>query len=181
MAWVAGAGQPVMDNMSDEEIKLRITRLIRDMKNDQSIPPPSEIVSRSSLRTKLTKNELLLGSYSYMSLAQARARISHSQLAIPIKHNKRLKVLFAGEATHHRLFQTAVGAYLSGRREADRLVDDWGTYKPFPKYNLNWQDLIPTTGYRATNVVAAKNRTRSFDTMVPNHRIVLCESNFAKL
>ncbi|KHJ85420.1 amine oxidase [Oesophagostomum dentatum] len=44
MAWVAGAGQPVMDNMSDEEIKLRITRLIRDMKNDQSIPPPSEIV-----------------------------------------------------------------------------------------------------------------------------------------
>ena len=53
-------------------------------------------------RTRLTKNDLLLGSYSYMSLAQARARISHSQLAIPIKHNKRPKVLFAGEATHHR-------------------------------------------------------------------------------
>ncbi|KAK5972955.1 Amine oxidase [Trichostrongylus colubriformis] len=118
--WIAGAGQRVMDNMSDKEIMDRITSLIRDLKGDPSIEPPIEII-----RTRLTKNELLLGSYSYMSRAQARARISHSRLAIPIKHNKRPRVLFAGEATHHRLFQTAIGAYLSGRREADRMNIDW--------------------------------------------------------
>ncbi|VDN25001.1 unnamed protein product, partial [Cylicostephanus goldi] len=97
IAWVAGAGHPVVDNMSDEEFSYRLTKLIRDMKNDQSIAPPSEIV-----RTKLTKNELLLGSYSYMSLAQAKAKISHSRLSIPVRHKKRPVVLFAGEATHHR-------------------------------------------------------------------------------
>uniref|UniRef100_A0A1I7WYS0 Amino_oxidase domain-containing protein n=1 Tax=Heterorhabditis bacteriophora TaxID=37862 RepID=A0A1I7WYS0_HETBA len=120
MAWIAGAGHRIMDEISDEEISQKITRLIRDMKDDQTIEPPSLII-----RTQLTKNDLLLGSYSYMSAAQARAGISHSRLAIPVKHNGRPKVLFAGEATHHRLFQTAVGAYLSGRREAERLFADW--------------------------------------------------------
>ncbi|KAK6049059.1 hypothetical protein COOONC_13436 [Cooperia oncophora] len=67
-----------------------------------------------------------------MSQAQARARISHSRLAIPVKHNKHPKVLFAGEATHHRLFQTAIGAYLSGRREADRLNADWELTPRYP-------------------------------------------------
>ncbi|ETN71802.1 hypothetical protein NECAME_19158, partial [Necator americanus] len=43
-AWVAGAGQAVMDNMTDQELKDRITKLIRDMKNDQTIQPPSEII-----------------------------------------------------------------------------------------------------------------------------------------
>ncbi|PIO64494.1 amine oxidase, partial [Teladorsagia circumcincta] len=94
--WIAGAGQRVMDDMSDEEIIARTTKLIRDLKNDPSIEAPSEII-----RTRLTKNELLLGSYSYMSQAQARARISHSRLAIPVKYNKHPRVLFAGEATHH--------------------------------------------------------------------------------
>ncbi|KJH49941.1 amine oxidase [Dictyocaulus viviparus] len=140
MAWVAGSGQEVIDNMSDDELKNRITLLIRDMKNDHSIPEPSDVI-----RTRLTKDELLLGSYSYISLAQAKARIPHSRLAIPVKHNKRLKILFAGEATHHRqkvyvfreyndlkklkLFQTVIGAYLSGRREADRLNLNWKSCK----------------------------------------------------
>ncbi|VDL83138.1 unnamed protein product [Nippostrongylus brasiliensis] len=120
MSWVAGAGQRVMDDMSDEEIIEKLTKLLRELKNDPSIEPPTEVI-----RTKLTKNELLLGSYSYMSQAQSQARISHSRLSIPVKHNKRPRLLFAGEATHHRLFQTAIGAYLSGRREVDRLNMDW--------------------------------------------------------
>ncbi|CAI4223376.1 unnamed protein product [Auanema sp. JU1783] len=119
MAFIAGAGHPLMDSMTDEEISMRITKLVRDMTSDQTIEPPSEII-----RTKLTKNDLLLGSYSYFSAAQAKAGISHSRLAIPIKVNRRPRVLFAGEATHHRLFQTTVGAYLSGRREADRISTD---------------------------------------------------------
>ncbi|VDM81647.1 unnamed protein product [Strongylus vulgaris] len=122
------------------------------MKNDQSIAPPSEII-----RTKLTKNELLLGSYSYMSLAQAQARISHSRLSIPVKHNKRPVVLFAGEATHHRLFQTAIGAYLSGRREADRLLNDWDSRKSPHPSALNWQDIAPAIGLKGSYSVTGKN------------------------
>ncbi|EYC40530.1 hypothetical protein Y032_0608g602 [Ancylostoma ceylanicum] len=169
-AWVAGAGQRVMDNMSDEEIKDRITKLIRDMKNDQDIPAPSEII-----RAKLTKNELLLGSYSYMSLAQARARISHSRLAIPIKHYHRPRVLFAGEATHHRLFQTAIGAYLSGRREADRLMTDWDTHSAAHSSNVDWQDST-STGFKESNIASEleNHSRRSTDVIIPRKPAVLC-------
>uniref|UniRef100_A0A1I7U9B5 Amino_oxidase domain-containing protein n=1 Tax=Caenorhabditis tropicalis TaxID=1561998 RepID=A0A1I7U9B5_9PELO len=119
-AWYAGRGHQLVDNMSEEELKQRITQLMRDMYSDKSIPLPSKII-----RTQLTKNELLLGSYSYMTQVQALSHISHSQLAIPVKLEGRPKILFAGEATHHRLFQTTIGGYLSGRREADRAVTDW--------------------------------------------------------
>ncbi|EGT35274.1 hypothetical protein CAEBREN_29334 [Caenorhabditis brenneri] len=75
-AWYAGRGHQLVDNMSEEELKQRITQLMRDMYNDDTIPLPSKII-----RTQLTKNELL--------------------------------------------FQTTIGGYLSGRREADRAVTDW--------------------------------------------------------
>ncbi|CAI2355489.1 unnamed protein product [Caenorhabditis sp. 36 PRJEB53466] len=119
-AWYAGRGHQLVDSMSEDELKMRMTKLIREMYNDPEIEPPSKII-----RTQLTKNELLLGSYSYMTQVQALSRISSSQLAIPVKLGGQPKILFAGEATHHRLFQTAIGGYLSGRREADRAFKNW--------------------------------------------------------
>ncbi|GMT10460.1 hypothetical protein PFISCL1PPCAC_1757, partial [Pristionchus fissidentatus] len=120
VAWIAGRGPKIFDNMNDEEIKFRVTDLVRRLMKNETIEAPELII-----RSKLTKNEYLLGSYSYVSVAQARARILHSDLSIPLKFGSHARVLFAGEATHHRLFETAIGAFLSGRREADRLTEDW--------------------------------------------------------
>ncbi|CAJ0950129.1 unnamed protein product, partial [Mesorhabditis belari] len=120
MAWIAGRGHRYMDSLSDEEIIERTTRLIRYVYNNETIEKPSEIV-----RTKMTENELLLGAYSYVSQKQAAAGLKHGDLGMPVKFAGNLKVLFAGEATHYRMFETAVGAYQSGRREVDRLIDDW--------------------------------------------------------
>ncbi|CAB3398076.1 unnamed protein product [Caenorhabditis bovis] len=117
-AWYAGKGHEVIDNMSEDEIRVRMAK------------------------TQLTKNELLLGSYSYMTQVQALSRISHSQLAIPVKLDGRPKILFAGEATHHRLFQTTIGGYLSGRREADRAFSDW---KKFEKVGNKKRDTVNCT------------------------------------
>uniref|UniRef100_A0A8R1DZ95 Amino_oxidase domain-containing protein n=2 Tax=Caenorhabditis japonica TaxID=281687 RepID=A0A8R1DZ95_CAEJA len=122
-AWYAGRGHQLVDNMSEGELKFKIAKLMREMYNNEDIPLPKKVI-----RTQLTKNELLLGSYSYMTQVQALSRISHSQLSMPVKLDGRPKILFAGEATHHRLFQTAVGAFLSGRREADRVVNDWSKH-----------------------------------------------------
>uniref|UniRef100_A0AC34QFB1 Amine oxidase domain-containing protein n=1 Tax=Panagrolaimus sp. JU765 TaxID=591449 RepID=A0AC34QFB1_9BILA len=41
---------------------------------------------------------------------------------IPVRQNNKIRIQFAGEGTHHRIFQTCVGAFLSGRREADRVL-----------------------------------------------------------
>ncbi|GMS80030.1 hypothetical protein PENTCL1PPCAC_2205, partial [Pristionchus entomophagus] len=120
VAWIAGRGPKVFDEMDDGELSFRITDLVRRLLKNETIEAPEIIV-----RSKLTKNEYLLGSYSYVSVAQARARILHSDLSIPLKFGSHARVLFAGEATHHRLFETAIGAFLSGRREADRLTEDW--------------------------------------------------------
>ncbi|GMS91314.1 hypothetical protein PENTCL1PPCAC_13489, partial [Pristionchus entomophagus] len=123
VAWIAGRGPKIFDEMDDDELSFRVTDLVRRLTKNETIGAPEIIV-----RSKLTKNEYLLGSYSYVSVDQARSKIRHSDLAIPLKFNKHPRVLFAGEATHHRLFETAIGAYLSGRREADRLSEDWATY-----------------------------------------------------
>ncbi|GMR46139.1 hypothetical protein PMAYCL1PPCAC_16334, partial [Pristionchus mayeri] len=114
-AWIAGRGPRIFDEMEDNELSFRITDLLRRLTNNATLEAPELIV-----RSRLTKNEYLLGSYSYVSVEQARAKIAHSDLSIPLKFDGQPRVLFAGEATHHRLFETAIGAFLSGRREVSR-------------------------------------------------------------
>lgn len=122
VAWIAGHGPPLMDNLDDAELSARVTRLIRDMYQNQSIPEPKNII-----RMRWTHNDLFMGSYSYVSLAQAQARIRHADLSIPVKKNGQVRVQFAGEATHYRLFEAAIGAFLSGRREGERIINSIAT------------------------------------------------------
>lgn len=116
MAWIAGDGPIKMDELSDNELSKRVTKLFRDMFLNETIPYPVKII-----RTKWHKNDLYNGSYSYVSKKQAQLKIKHWELSIPVKINGNPRILFAGEATHHRIFETAVGAYLTGRREAERI------------------------------------------------------------
>ncbi|CEF61971.1 Amine oxidase domain-containing protein [Strongyloides ratti] len=115
-AWIAGDGPLKMDELNDMELSEKVTKLFRDMFLNETIPFPEKII-----RTKWHKNDLYNGSYSYVSKEQARLKIKHWELSMPVKINGNPRVLFAGEATHHRIFETAIGAYLSGRREAERI------------------------------------------------------------
>jgi spermine oxidase len=119
MGWIAGYGPEKVDKLSDEELSKILTQLFRDIYRNSSIPEPTAII-----RQKWTTNDLFGGSYSYVSYGQAQSRIRHSDMSIPVRKNGKIRIQFAGEATHHRIFQTAVGAFLSGRRESDRILDD---------------------------------------------------------
>uniref|UniRef100_A0AC35GFI3 Amine oxidase domain-containing protein n=1 Tax=Panagrolaimus sp. PS1159 TaxID=55785 RepID=A0AC35GFI3_9BILA len=119
MGWIAGDAPEKVDKLSDQELSKILTQLFRDIYRNYSIPEPSTI-----LRQKWTQNDLYGGSYSYVSYEQAQAGIRHSDLSIPIIKNGKIRIQFAGEATHDRIFQTAVGAFLSGRRESDRILND---------------------------------------------------------
>jgi spermine oxidase len=92
--------------------------LFRRLLNNDTIPAPSQI-----LRNKWTSDPLFAGTYSYISVAAAKSGINFDQIAAPILVSGQAKVLFAGEATHHDVYQTTIGAFLSGKREAERLFN----------------------------------------------------------
>lgn len=101
-----------------QELSATVTDVLRRTFNNSSIPPPTRII-----RQRWTKNSLFGGSYSYISVAAAKANVYYDRMASPVRVNGRLRLLFAGEATHNRIYQTTIGAWLSGRREADRIFD----------------------------------------------------------
>lgn len=75
-------------------------------------------------RSRWATDPLFLGSYSYVSTASNGDDLD--LMAEPLPRGKdevpRLQILFAGEATHRTHYSTTHGAYYSGIREADRLL-----------------------------------------------------------
>uniref|UniRef100_A0A914WYU0 Amine oxidase domain-containing protein n=1 Tax=Plectus sambesii TaxID=2011161 RepID=A0A914WYU0_9BILA len=119
--WLSGSAPAAIDAMSDDQVKTAVTGVFRRMLRNNTIPEPTRI-----LRNKWTTDPLFGGTYSYISVAAAKNGASFDQIATPIVVNGQAKVLFAGEATHPDVYQTTIGAYISGRREADRLfLGNW--------------------------------------------------------
>ncbi len=71
-------------------------------------------------RTDWGSNPLTMGSYSYPAVGSALSDIA--VLAQPVGAKDRPVLLFAGEATHPSHYGTAHGAFLTGEREANRLL-----------------------------------------------------------
>lgn len=98
------------ETMSDSQVISEIMSHLKDIYGN-SIPDPVNL-----LRTKWQNNENSFGSYSYTAIG---TEMSHfDDLAEEI--NDRL--FFAGEHTEADYFSTAHGAYLSGIREADKII-----------------------------------------------------------
>ena len=99
------------ENMSDQEIINEIMIHLKDIYGN-SIPSP---VSMS--RTKWQSNENTLGSYSYTAVSTEMQHFD--DLAEEVQD----KLFFAGEHTEADYFSTVHGAYISGIREADKIID----------------------------------------------------------
>ena len=79
---------------------------------DADVPEPS-----GALVTRWAADPFARGSYSYV--AAGASRDDHEALAEPVGD----RLLFAGEATSSEFFATVHGAYQSGLREANRVVE----------------------------------------------------------
>jgi monoamine oxidase len=99
------------ENMTDAQIIDEIMLHLRDIYGN-SIPDPTNL-----LRTKWQSNENSFGSYSYTAVGTEMRHFD--ELAEEIND----KIFFAGEHTNRDYFSTAHGAYLSGIREADKIID----------------------------------------------------------
>lgn len=98
------------ETMTDEQIIDEVMLHLRDIYGN-NIPNPTTM-----LRTKWQSNENSYGAYSF---TQVETEMRHfDDLAEEVNE----KLFFAGEHTHVDYFSTAHGAYLSGVREADKII-----------------------------------------------------------
>jgi monoamine oxidase len=97
--------------MTDAEIIDEIMVHLRDIYGN-NIPNPTNI-----LRTKWNTNINSFGSYSFTAVGTEMRHFE--DLAAEVNN----KLFFAGEHTEVDYFSTAHGAYLSGIREAEKIID----------------------------------------------------------
>ena len=99
------------ETMTDAQVIDEIMLHLKDIYGN-NIPSPTNM-----LRTKWQANENSFGSYSYTAVGSEMRHFD--DLAEEIND----KLFFAGEHTSADYFSTAHGAYLSGIREADKIID----------------------------------------------------------
>lgn len=129
VGWLSGNGPSEVNRIEDDELTELITLNFRQAMPGINISSPLKII-----RTKWLDDELYHGSYSYITPEAVGLPIDvFSLLASPVYHQKRPKLLFAGEATHNYMYQTTIGAYSSGVREAERIEN---YFQLFGKYNM---------------------------------------------
>lgn len=111
MAFTSGNFGKSMENFSDEEIIADAMTVLRTIYGD-NIPDPD-----SSIITRWANDPHSYGSYSYLTVE------ADNQMRETLAEAVQAKVFFAGEATHEDYPATVHGAYLSGKREAEKILD----------------------------------------------------------
>lgn len=99
------------ETMTDAQVINEIMVHLKDVYGN-SIPNP-----KNMLRTKWQTNENTFGAYSYTAVGTEMRHFD--DLAKEVND----KVFFAGEHTEADYFSTAHGAYMSGLREAQKVID----------------------------------------------------------
>lgn len=125
LAWFTGKEALQVESLTDEEIINGISKTFTGF----GIPEDQQGAFVNIKRSKWGQNPLFRGSYSYVkvgstgkdidTLAEPLPRLSDGEAAP-------LQLLFAGEATHRHYYSTTHGAYFSGLREAERLLQHYG-------------------------------------------------------
>lgn len=115
MAFTSGQSAIDVEKLSDPEIVEKAMAVLRRTYGD-GIPEPVD-----HKITRWSSDPFSLGSYSYFDLDTEQG--DRVILSEPVGE----KLLFAGEATIERAFAQVPGAYLTGIREAERII---GRYKP---------------------------------------------------
>nr|XP_040033736.1 peroxisomal N(1)-acetyl-spermine/spermidine oxidase [Gasterosteus aculeatus aculeatus] len=131
--WIAGHESEFMETLSEQEVTLTVTQLIRRFTGNPTITP------KRVLRSQWFHDPWTCGSYSYPGIGCSAQDLENLMEPLPTKgsQSQPLQVLFAGEATHPHYYSTVHGALLSGWREADRLVSHYSSVSPSERLKSN--------------------------------------------
>lgn len=124
LSWFAGEEALALESLKDEEIINGVTSTV------SSFLPQDEVKFDKVLKSKWGTDPLFLGSYSYVAVGSSGEDLDTMAEPLPMmKDNSNfsypLQILFAGEATHRTHYSTTHGAYFSGLREANRLLQHY--------------------------------------------------------
>ncbi|KAJ4708643.1 Lysine-specific histone demethylase 1 [Melia azedarach] len=148
LAWFAGEEALELESLSDEEIINGVSTTIssflsqphkksesnnsHELCNGNVNHVESEVKFNKVLKSKWGSDPLFRGSYSYVAvgsggddldtMAEPLPKIGSFESSANIPP---LQILFAGEATHRTHYSTTHGAYFSGLREANRLLQHY--------------------------------------------------------
>ncbi|XP_069867569.1 peroxisomal N(1)-acetyl-spermine/spermidine oxidase-like [Dipodomys merriami] len=130
--FIAGLESEYMETLSDEEVLLSLTQVLRKVTGNPQLPAPESV-----LRSCWHSAPYTCGSYSYVAVGSNGADIDLLAQPLPVDNpSTQLQMLFAGEATHRTFYSTTHGALLSGWREADRLIGLWDSQVQQPRPRL---------------------------------------------
>ncbi|XP_078587788.1 spermine oxidase-like [Branchiostoma floridae x Branchiostoma japonicum] len=116
-AWLSGEEALYMEALAEEEVAHTIVQVLRRFTGNDGIPLPRRLV-----RSRWGSDPLTCGSYSFMAVGASGEDIDTIAEPLYSQHTREPVVQFAGEATHRQYHSTVHAAYLSGQREADRLI-----------------------------------------------------------
>lgn len=111
VATIAGDYARALETLTDEQAVARAQHALRSMFATKTVPEPAAFRV-----TRWASDRWARGSYSYVPVRGSGA--DYETLAEPVGD----RLFFAGEATNREYPATAHGAYLSGLREAARIV-----------------------------------------------------------
>ena len=144
LSWFAGKEALELEKMKDEEIlngvsvtvksllsKSNSHKLCNGNVNSVESSEGSEMKFVKVLTSKWGTDPLFRGSYSYVGVGSSGEDLD--SMAKPLPESSKnganscppLQILFAGEATHRTHYSTTHGAYFSGLREANRLLQHY--------------------------------------------------------
>ena len=118
VGWITGNAARIAEVLPEEEVLKKCSSLLRgSVGSDFNYQEPIRII-----RSQWHTNQNFRGSYSYRSIESKKKNVWASDLAQPVVDSKgKLRLCFAGEATHSHHYSTVHGAVETGWREADRI------------------------------------------------------------
>ncbi|KAK6484869.1 spermine oxidase isoform X1 [Huso huso] len=129
--WITGREAEHMEGLEEKTVGEVCVRLLRSF-TGWEVPDPLRV-----LMSQWRQNPYVRGAYTYIPLGVDAMR-EQEALAEPLplescdSISKPLQVLFAGEATHVQFYTTTHGAYLTGVREAQRIIQHYSDRLPSP-------------------------------------------------
>lgn len=134
LSWFVGKEALEVESLSDEEIIDGFSKTISSFLINSHSDAESMFKVEKVLKSQWGNDPLFLGSYSYVAIESSGDDLDAMAEPLPKKitslHDSNvspppLQILFAGEATHRTHYSTTHGAYFSGIREANRLLQHY--------------------------------------------------------